>query len=280
MVYFSDGNGRDGFIILGPHEKYGAYGKIIREIQSDQQQVRHNEMWERLDRKVKNSSSLRESHYRLASVNTNKVHGAPSEVADKKYYDQHGNRPTLLNHHTSPSNTSSTLLLKRRTVTEVILSEPLKIPNYQGHIPGTHDIIGASPYSRKFKENLLSSLDYHANTIGGGLNGSLSLPSLNNNNNKRSQNLSEMTTLPLPEHQEDANPTCHQETNASNPRQQSNQNNNKQETSFRVSPSTKSFSKFVSPVRIRKENRHASSYSGHVPSSTQVNQVFNASHKY
>ncbi|KAG2388554.1 hypothetical protein C9374_000718 [Naegleria lovaniensis] len=255
MVYLSDGNGRDGFIFLGPHERYGAYGKIVRQIHGDQQQIRHNEMWDRLDKKVKDSSSLRETHYRLAP-STSKVHGAPSEVADHKYLTTNSSTNRVLN-------TASSQLPKRRTVSDV----PRKIPNYQGHIPGTHDVIGASPFSSKFEEKLLNSFEFHANTLGGGLNGSLSLPSLNNN--KRSLNVSETSFTNLPDNE----PT---HTFISRQPQHS-----KQETSFRVAPSTKSFSKFVSPMRTRKENHHhAASYSGHVPSSTRANQIFNASQKH
>ncbi|EFC46918.1 hypothetical protein NAEGRDRAFT_78928 [Naegleria gruberi] len=240
-MYIATGSGRDSFIFLGPQERHGKYGKLIKNVHSEQKQTRINEFWDKADK--------REDKYTLPSGNREKensattrfkVQGAPSELDDKKWFS------TTTSANGGVKNASyNSSSLARKTAQDITLSEP-RIPKYSGHVPGLHNVVGASPHSSKFQERSYQSMDFGKSSSLDGFNNTVSLPSLSRSSTASSSN-----------------------------RQQP-------ETSFRVSSSSRTFTRFVSPVRSSIQTHHSGSFAGHVPSSVSgfSNYELSTSMKY
>src|SRR3989338_5167912 len=152
-MYIATGSGRDSFIFLGPQERHGKYGRLIKDVHSEQKQTRVNEFWDKADKRDDRTSASSNFVKENASTSKFKVQGAPSDQDDKKWFSN-SFTPSSKN-GTSRSSSS----FGKLTTQDITLSEP-RIPHYNGHIPGLHNVVGASPHSYKFQERSAQSQDF------------------------------------------------------------------------------------------------------------------------
>ena len=132
MVYQASGAGRDSFIFLGPQERYGTYGKVIKEVHQQETQMRINEFWNKHE--TIEQAPLDDSRFKLSKDSRIKVHGSPSEIQDRQYF---ATKSSVGASTTSKDVNSSSGQIHCET----------RIPHYHGHIPGLHNVVGFSPHS-------------------------------------------------------------------------------------------------------------------------------------